>query len=445
MFQAPWLLAVGMILAPPLCGLGLGLFGRRLRGKPVQSRVVLVVLVVLLTALALPLAPLLPAVGFWDVVLCLVLFALGLALGLALPEGSAGKRLLVSILAKVLVTAALLEIGARLLFPSNHVFQAGATTAVTPYEFWSAFDPNRWQLLFPDQHPRELAQALAQPGTPRRAPPSHRVLHVGDSMLVLGEWGRPLTESFPGRLARLTPEMDQVNLGVAATGIDFHYQLIHTLLPRLHADVVVLYVFGADLWLIDRAYLFCGLQPLLADTPTGLRTRCPQPQRPQDAIAHLRSPPPLPFRVAVDFSRFAQIGFVAYMKQFPEYPFADRHDADAVLAAREPHFARILGAVADDVAAHGARLIVVALPDRAALDGDKSSQALYQRIVARASAVLAPRGVLVLGAQEPFADVVARDGSDSWFIDSCHFRAKGHERLAQWLSGKLRAVLATRP
>ncbi len=110
----------------------------------------------------------------------------------------------------------------------------------------------------------------------------------------------------------------------------------------------------------------------------------------------------------------------------------------------EPRLERFMGAIArlrtllDDA---GVPLDIVLLPSRQELEQQGASahaESLQERTLLQR---LLELPVPVHEVWPVFAEVVARDGSDPWFLNEIpgdiHFSVAGHERLARWLFGCL--------
>ncbi len=434
-------LAVGMVVVPVLLGL---LLARLLR--PLLHRLRhpgrafgLLALAPVLVGLALPAEVF--GLGYWDWLLLALLFAFGIVLGSLPRQWLRIGRLPLAIALPIAALA--LELPCRLVTP-GWVPPPGMTTQPLASDFWATQDPMDWQMLYPDLLPESLAAlTLAHPAD--LTAPGPKVLHVGSTMLIQSGPGGDPQVHFPRRLNTLMPGVHHFDAGTSATGIDLHAALVGALARRLGVDLVVLHVLSRDLWMLDRHFAFCGLEPLLSYGVVPSRLRCPRPVSPLRLNARLLAPPPFPLRAALPYVRSAQILVQAWLKALPEYPFVDRHDPDAVHVRNGAHFARILGEVANSLRAQAIPLVVVVLPDQDALAGNAARQRLQHWLIARTQAVLAPAQVPVLSAVGLFQEVVARDGTAPWFVGTGYFTARGHERMASWLAAKLPDHLRKQP
>jgi hypothetical protein len=286
--------------------------------------------------------------------------------------------------------------------------------------------------LYPDVFPGGVADTL------KRRTGQGAVLHVGDSM-VYGTSVRP-EETFTAILDRQEPATAHVNGGQPGTGTDYHAVLLEVLMKTAPIGHVVLYVYpGNDLLDLDKPYACCQHGPLLDQSEPHPVWRCPGPgwAFPLRTLM-ARSPPPYPWRVATSFSALASHGCRVFSRLT-----AGLEPALGMASGGRPsdtswqRFSRLLARIQHTVRDRGARLTVVVLPDRGAMEaisrGPNHERATHLALVQAARDL----GMETLDAWEPVSQAV--QAADSTVVYSSeagwdeHFSAQGHTLMARWL------------
>jgi hypothetical protein len=419
----PYLVALALTLGPLAAGLSLGIALRRLAPRMRHASVMLGLgAPFLLLALheRIPLAP-------WDLLVLGGAFAAALALGVASESRwqafvvGAGAAL-VALLAVELLAIAL---------PEPERFPPAAQAHLR-YEqgFQSS---GALDALYADDRDRQRAREETRPV----------VLHLGDS-LVFGE-GTKREERATSLLEAQEPSVAQINRGAPGTGPDVHLLVLRKWLPAVHPRLVVHHLFtGNDIDDIDADYGACDGGPVLEYTPEGPVERCPKPRwrRPlRWLVAH--SPPPYALRVFASVSRVAAHACTAFSRlgSWTEPEAHASFGPTSISEQKWQHFTEIMRAERDDVARVGARLVVVVLPLRSALDAPDPRATQAFRLRTRMLGVLEALEVRVLDPWEAFETAVRRDGSKSLFIDppawEIHLNPRGHRFYADWLSANV--------
>jgi hypothetical protein len=256
-----------------------------------------------------------------------------------------------------------------------------------------------------------------------------RVLHLGDSMTAD-------VNAFPGMLQAAEPGTLHVNGAAPAIGPDGYLVLMRQWTQRVHFDLVVMSLFaGNDFDDIDNPYPCCAWQPIL--TYAGFRPElsCRVPTTLEAAMqlpAYVaQSPPPYLLRVASAVSAgaaYSAATFALWSRPVANDGMtADRRDKRA-------HLAAILRAARDELAERGTALVVVVLPERAALEGEDRTSIADGRAMHEIAESL---GIVVLDAWEPLQLAVRDPHSDPLFVDVIHFTRAGHAVVAAWLHERL--------
>lgn len=151
-------------------------------------------------------------------------------------------------------------------------------------------------------------------------------------------------------------------------------------------------------------------------------------------LAH--SPPPYLLREAGGISVLAQrtaLGLLALRSRVMAEARGDE--------VAWQHLERILRAFRDELATRRIGLVVVVLPQRAALEAFAPSVTEGFATRTRMVAMTRGLGIPALDPWDLFAASVRREGSARWFARAMphdlHFSAEGHALLARWLDERL--------
>ena len=273
----------------------------------------------------------------------------------------------------------------------------------------------------------ELEEAVATAGV---AP--HRVLHVGDSMLTAsldGPTFLELADAAPGPVAH-------VNAAGAGVGPDVYYQAVRQWLPRLHPDLVMVWIYaGNDLIEIDRPYELCNDGPLLDYAANPPRVRCEHAVRgPPPTSPRPPSLAPFPLRAATGYSLLAR-HLCAWFDGSGGAAATPERD----LSLKEEHLQRIVTALRDLVLSSGARAILVVLPSTGQVLGNASPAELD--VDRRTVQALSRVGQPWLDPLAALQEGLARLGPDGLYQpDRVHFTGAGHQVVAAWLQASLQAI-----
>ena len=413
---ALWPLALSL-LALLVCVL-FGLLWGRVERLSLLARALLPALIGLLVARAFP------GVSTWDLVLAgLVCGVTGYARG---RYGPLTKGVGLRVLAATLFSLVLGEVAVRWVLPAP-----------------APMPPPQAARLYFEPEARELAcQALYPVRFPDALPPlseeGERVLHLGDSMVE----GREVApgERFTALINAEDAGRVHLNAGFSGTGPDHHLRVLRAWWPIVAPKAVVLYLYpGNDLIDLDRDYACCGHGPLLDE---GLSARCEAPEWSFPLAALLaRSPAPYVLRAASGHSHFAahlSAGFSRVVEGLePRLGDAAGEDEGATVWGR---YSEVIVAIEAYVKSQGARLDVVILPTRAALEPE--GEANHALVVGdRIAEVLRVAEIPSLDARQMFR-TLGRDGSyGHLFSDQGpyneHLGVRGHRALANWLQGRL--------
>lgn len=427
---APWVLGLGLFLGPLLLGIGCGIALRRLRWRRYGQLLAPATAMVLATLLVASV----PAVSAWDIVSLALLLIAGMALAAAGVDARAGLVLTIS---SVLGLAAL-EWAVRRWLPPPPEFPA-------PAEASFILAPGTWDIGCGPLFGADVDQAIAALRSPPRPPIRTRgplVVHLGDSMTfghgVTGE------AAFPTLLDERHPEVAHANYGVSAVGTDYEYLLLQRILSAHAPAFVVLHVFlGNDIYEIDRPYECCASGPLLDYQVDGPVPRCSS-ARPGIALARYlgRSPPPYPLRVATGWSAAARHVAAAFSQITVSLDLPPNFIKSEVAGSEQgwAHFAQILAAMRDQLAARDIGFVVDLIPNRAALEVAAGGGA-PPAARSRAAAIAASLGVATIDPWDLLTEAVRRGGSRRYFLGEhdVHFTLEGHRLMADWLDSQLPA------
>lgn len=378
----------------------------------------------------LALFPLMP-LGSWDLALCGLELAFGLAVALRSPR----PRRVFALTALVLAcSAAAIEVLA-LALPEPPTFPP-------PQAAHFLFIPSRMSsvqaALYGDaRHALINAADLAADTRPR-------VLHLGDSMIFGEGVDRALTTTV--WLDRFRPDVTNLNLGVSGSGPDVHLLLLRRWVDVVKPSLVVHHLFvGNDIDDIDVDYGACDGAPLLEYRPDGPVARCPQPRWHVTFRDRLRlSPPPYPLRVATAFSRAARhlcasLGRLGGIMQSRVDPRVGSDDQSQTV--QWAHFERILAAERDELDRRGIELVCSVLPWREALEDAAPRSTRAWRVRERMLKILETLHITALDPWPLFESCVDDGSGAGCFIDppprDFHLGARGHQRYAEWLHAKL--------
>lgn len=438
----PFLLALATMLLPLAAGAATGLGLRRATRRWERRRargVATMAAVLLLLLLPLLLPPFWSGLGFWDLLQTTWLFALAMSIATLMERRAMNSRH-VLMLVLPLLSLLLFEVACRFLPPAPvptvqpmDVRLLFSKPGEMPPEMRRVYAP-----LYPELVPHEFDERTARVSERRNV-----VLHVGDSM-VRGT-SEVRSHPFTATLEKLEPDTAHVNGGVVDTGPDYYLALTLQWLELLSPQRVVLYFFaGNDLVDLGRPYLFCDNRTLLTYDDGQLRFRCPDPQWGGMTLAGaLRGPPTYALRVAASFSAAARqmvtLGWRLHRSLFPP----------PELSQGLRRLTDILDTAHRELQRRQIELVVVILPYREALEGNPTSVAEGEVFRQTITVWAGPENVTVLDSWSLLAPMVARDGSDRWFLNDypgdMHLNAEGHEILARWLHSELPPLVPPSP
>ena len=269
-------------------------------------------------------------------------------------------------------------------------------------------------------------------------PPKDRpwVLHLGDSMLF-GSGVAP-ESALPAQLAKLRPEVAQLNAGVPGTSIDVELALLQRVLRLGRPAMVVLYAMpGNDADEVATPAESCNAQPPVKlvgqaahETP---ELRCPRAvwaPRPWYA-AFLHSRLPLPIAALTNASWLAR--HLEWLHRLAiEAPRA--HEREPPPDAKQ--YGRYFHALVTLLRDEGIPLRVVVMPLR---------RSQYIRFTdarrRQLQAVLRVEGVPIIDTQTPADQLVQRQGEAALYVDEppgdIHLNAHGLAQLAEYLGPQL--------
>jgi hypothetical protein len=402
----PQLLALALLLAPLLLGVGLrAALARRL---PRWRRASLGVTALLL-ALALPF-------GIWDRALAASLLLAGAALSRARGAG-------VALLLGLLFGGALFELSARLVLPTPPLFPPPEHMRLLAWGGADYWKEAACHLIDPDQAGQPFDDRIGRPQGPDGAP---AVLHLGDSMLH--GLHAPRDASLTAHLARLQPGARHVNLGVPDSGPDLALAIARAWLPAFPTAEVVLHLYpGNDLADLDQPYPCCATGPLLLLGPEAA-SACP-PLTPLGGPGawlrrSLSGSAPYPLRVATAWSHAARhllaIGAAGAAPRDPEQ--------DPALA----RLSAVLRALRALTEARGLPLTVLLMPNRREHLGAPAERARHRQLRQLVAARADELGLRVLDA----ASAVPMNDEASFAADppgDIHLSRAGYRGLAEWM------------
>lgn len=458
---SPKLSLLLQILGMLILGGGVALVMRRATAR-VSVRVLGTASLLLLPpAAVVALAPCHIPLQFWDAVVMVLVALFGAALCLALATWRVRLRVLggFTLSAAIFVLCAEVLLRAFLTTTAHErhadrlqvyeIEASQATSCAEPGElpglvYQSAHEliTNQCAALFYPNSSQGIGARLRDGGAQLgRRDSRPRVLHVGDSMLTAG--APPETEEirYCDLLRERFRETVHVNAGYPAGGPELYHELIANWLAREPFDHVIVYMFfGNDLMELGQRYPCCSVsgfqQPLLAVGEDGVRRLCSSASWPDCQQQWLdASHAPLLLVANVDWSRLARVLAPRF------YVFADlglgprTWDAPAQ-AAKVASFGQLLSSMKDTVRRAGAEFTLVVLPNAREY---RLEDVQAREELARQGAILLDlargQGVRVFDGRAAFADGIAHNGADHYFIkDDWHFSVAGHERMLEWLS-----------
>lgn len=427
-YLLPWLLALGVLVLPALGGFLLAAGLRRLIGDKLGSPFAAAALFLTPPVLAWLPPPYLLNIGFWDLLLAIVAFGGGMAVGAARPFSSLAGRKALLAGAALLLGIGVLEAGSRLLPPVPYsffppwkvAFRIPTDAGAPPYPTVQT------DALYPGVDPAFMAARTVGSRGARRT-----VLHVGDSMVHGTTLEQQLT--FPALMTVMDQGTAHINAGVPGTGPDYYYQLTLNWLEHMQVELVVIHLFaGGDLADMDRAYVFCRNGPLIDYMPEGPEPHCPSPEPGGlESFSRWQSPPPYLFRVAAGRSAAAR----HLCALFYRLPGTWNHRLQK--ETQTEHLEQLLRSLSGKLGERGIGLLAVVLPHRLALEqgGDKGRRRSAELVEVGARA-----GVPVLDAYAPLAAGAKELGADLFLPEvpgDIHFSEAGHRLLARWLLEQL--------
>lgn len=425
----PAIIATLEIVAPFVAGAlagGMLRAGLRRRGLPL---IAVAVIVLALLVLAGAIAPF----GVWDRVLVIGLAVAGFLRGTRPPVPHGLLRRDVPVVLVLIATFGLLEIAARLLLPAPPVPPEPYPRLVIDVDKRASFsyDPQACRMLFPAEHP-ELVTELAPPTTEKRA----RVLHLGDSIVYA--WDVPPGKTVPALLGQWDEGRSHTSLAIPGASADFHLLMVRRWWDAVHPDLVVIHLFlGNDIQEVGRGYACCEDRSLLVERDGALVARCEHPRAVSDTAVAMRhamttSPPPYPLRAAAGASQAARHLAVAFRRLsllLGSPPYSN--------AQGWAETERALGVLRDEVAAHGARAVVVLPVQRAELGPVDGRELLVPAEREDALAMCGRLGLEALDALPAMKAAAAEHGVDALFLHlfpgDSHLSEEGHRVMARWL------------
>lgn len=432
----PVALALATLLGPILVGFLAGAAGVRIARARGASTLARRLWVAPFAVAALAGAAVLPF-GLWDRLLTALLVIAGLYRGTRPPLARALLRRDLPMLASVLATLGLLELGARTLLPPTPAYP-GATQATLTFLEGRVFsgDEESCALVRPAASEPILAKRLAASDGTRPV-----VLHVGDSMLMTGV---PWEANAPSVLAATDREVAHVSLSAHGTGPEFHWLILRLHAERIRPALVVLHIcMSNDVEELGRPYPCCAGRGLVTFESGAPVPRCLA--TPEDSLGEaLRrfveaSPPPYALRVATDASAFARhLAGVLYSV------LEDDRDMAPTLDDQWSRFEAVIRGLHAELAARGVPLVMVLTPNRPALSGDTNAIARATVVRERDRALCQSLGVPFLDSHETFTRAAAAGGVAPLFVGSLagdvHMSVAGHRLYADWLQRELHAL-----
>lgn len=440
------LLALALLLIPPLLGLALGATFARWRGRLSFSLASVAATLVFLvgTASLFTWVATRCRVGAWDGLEIGILFALGLAVGAAeLHRHVTRSKLLVASVSTLLALGAGEFAGRLLLPPAPSLPTVSSARVLIPRIDIEHMILPEWHFAFGQMfdacglaHPK-LFPARFKERT-RHAAGKPVVLHLGDSM-TFGLFVKP-EQAFPALLEQRAPQLAHVNAATPGTSVDYHLLVARQWMDLLPVKLLVLNLFMNDVVEIDEGMPCCKDGPLLDYSSGEARERCPVPTF-IDGFGETfgwmlhNSPAPYPLRVATGFSDLARHLDVAFMAKVS----AIKYNKNLDMEEKWRRFELTVGAIRDEAARRGVPLVAVVLPVRQGLEAQEPRKSDGYEVTERMRTVCEKLGIRTLDPWEHFEELVRRDGAGRYFVapDDIHFEIDGHVAMADWLAPRL--------
>src|SRR5579883_1965811 len=276
--------------------------------------------------------------------------------------------------------------------------------------------------ISPEQHART-------PGVPR-------TLYVGDSM-VDGD-DVPLEADFTELIAAARPREQNWNLAMGGLGPDGYLLVTSKWARELRPDRVVLFVFlGNDIYDMDKPYSCCRWGPLTDEKDGLVEARCEHPDWREPIARRLDvGPAPYPLRVLSRRSELARR--LAYLFEFATrgakpWVYTDWAGTPAQLR----RFGHTMDAIRDDLRSLGVGLEVVLLPPRWTLQRHQPADDPFVEQHREVLRMLRESGIATFDTWDLFQQAIDRDGGRSDIFQrhdgSPHLGVAGHRLLADWL------------